>query len=69
MPGFSGTGPTGKGPMTGRGRGYCIGYVDAGNVADVANFQRGMRRRRQLCGANNVPGAKMAIQQIEKKTE
>ena len=24
MPGFDGTGPTGQGPMTGRGRGYCI---------------------------------------------
>lgn len=24
MPGFKGTGPRGTGPMTGRGRGYCI---------------------------------------------
>lgn len=24
MPNFNGTGPGGKGPMTGRGRGYCI---------------------------------------------
>ncbi|MCD6216143.1 MAG: DUF5320 domain-containing protein [Candidatus Aenigmarchaeota archaeon] len=24
MPGYDGTGPEGKGPMTGRGRGYCI---------------------------------------------
>ena len=29
MPGFSGTGPLGQGPMTGRGRGYCT--VPAGN--------------------------------------
>jgi hypothetical protein len=24
MPNFDGTGPNGKGPMTGRGRGYCV---------------------------------------------
>ncbi|MBN1124718.1 MAG: DUF5320 domain-containing protein [Sedimentisphaerales bacterium] len=24
MPGFDGTGPQGKGPMTGRGRGFCV---------------------------------------------
>lgn len=24
MPNFNGTGPDGEGPMTGRGRGYCI---------------------------------------------
>ncbi|MEW6066329.1 MAG: DUF5320 domain-containing protein [Bacillota bacterium] len=55
MPGFRGTGPAGKGPMTGRGRGYCIGYVGEGNVASVANYQSGMRRRRHLCWSNNVP--------------
>ncbi len=27
MPGFNGTGPAGMGPMTGRGRGYCLSYV------------------------------------------
>ena len=24
MPGFDGTGPAGRGPFTGRGRGYCV---------------------------------------------
>ena len=24
MPGFDGTGPQGKGPMTGRGMGFCV---------------------------------------------
>lgn len=24
MPGFDGTGPLGRGPLTGRGRGYCV---------------------------------------------
>ncbi len=28
MPGLDGTGPQGRGPMTGRGIGYCIGYVN-----------------------------------------
>ncbi|RKX98944.1 MAG: hypothetical protein DRP55_07905 [Spirochaetes bacterium] len=28
MPGLDGTGPQGGGPMTGRGMGYCIGYVN-----------------------------------------
>ena len=27
MPGFDGTGPAGRGPMTGGGRGYCNPYV------------------------------------------
>lgn len=31
MPGFSGTGPLGRGPLTGRGGGYCIGYVSPGS--------------------------------------
>lgn len=26
MPGFDGTGPAGMGPMTGRGRGFCMTY-------------------------------------------
>jgi len=26
MPGFDGTGPAGRGPMTGGGRGYCSPY-------------------------------------------
>ncbi|AFC99675.1 hypothetical protein Mtc_0915 [Methanocella conradii HZ254] len=29
MPGLDGTGPLGMGPMTGRGMGYCTGYVPA----------------------------------------
>jgi len=30
MPGFDGTGPVGAGPLTGYGRGYCLGYAGAG---------------------------------------
>ena len=29
MPGFDGTGPRGIGPMTGRGRGYCVMPLNA----------------------------------------
>jgi len=29
MPGLDGTGPLGMGPMTGRGMGYCTGYMPA----------------------------------------
>lgn len=32
MPGLDGTGPRGKGEMTGRGLGYCIVKLDAGNI-------------------------------------
>jgi hypothetical protein len=46
MPGFDGTGPNGKGPMTGKGRGYCVvrlnrklATVDKGtnNSPDIKN--------------------------------
>lgn len=33
MPGFDGTGFLGRGPMTGRGRGYCIVPLDRSNSA------------------------------------
>ena len=43
MPGFSGTGPLGQGPLTGRGRGFCV--IAAGNnpgvpygVSGVGNY-------------------------------
>ncbi|MCK4859463.1 MAG: DUF5320 domain-containing protein [Candidatus Omnitrophica bacterium] len=41
MPGGNGTGPTGRGPMTGRAAGYCAGYPAPG----YANFipRRGLR--------------------------
>ena len=29
MPGFDGTGPSGQGPLTGGGRGYCIASVES----------------------------------------
>ena len=32
MPRFDGTGPLGKGPFTGRGRGYCVEPVDSKEI-------------------------------------
>jgi hypothetical protein len=37
MPGFNQTGPSGRGPMTGRGRGLCNAGIPSG-----ADFGRGM---------------------------
>lgn len=42
MPGGDGTGPVGMGPMTGRGMGYCAGFMRPG----FANTGSGMRRGR-----------------------
>ncbi|MCM8900248.1 DUF5320 domain-containing protein [Caldicoprobacter algeriensis] len=36
MPGFDGTGPLGQGPMTGRGRGYCVVPLND-TIADPTN--------------------------------
>ncbi|MBW2976891.1 DUF5320 domain-containing protein [Candidatus Woesearchaeota archaeon] len=46
MPWGDGTGPTGQGPMTGRGAGYCAGYNMPGymNPMPVRGFGRGFGR-------------------------
>ena len=46
MPGFDGTGPMGTGPLMGYGRGYCLGYVNAG-VDFVPRFGGGGGRGRR----------------------
>jgi len=38
MPGFDGTGPSGQGPMTGRGRGFCISKVFEEKPLEVRGF-------------------------------
>jgi len=38
MPGFDGTGPLGKGPMTGRGHGFCVLKTSSGNSAHLEGF-------------------------------
>lgn len=50
MPGGDGTGPTGLGPMTGRGAGYCSGNSAPGYTNPLPRggmgFRRGMGRGR-----------------------
>jgi len=44
MPRGNGTGPTGMGPMTGRGAGFCAGYDVPGYANPAASFRGGMGR-------------------------
>ncbi len=37
MPGFDGTGPLGQGPLTGRGRGYCITPISSDKNVTTGN--------------------------------
>ena len=56
MPGGDRTGPRGSGPMTGRGMGYCVGYVRPGFInprfgprfSRGRGFGRGLRIRRRF---------------------
>jgi len=50
MPGFDGTGPRGLGPMTGRGRGFCVVKLD-----DEHDLAAG-RLRRSPVGSAAAPG-------------
>jgi hypothetical protein len=45
MPRKDGTGPSGAGPMTGRGSGYCAVYVIPGYANPVPGYGRGLCRR------------------------
>lgn len=38
MPGFDGTGPFGKGPMTGRGMGFCVLKQSGKNTGTLKGF-------------------------------
>jgi hypothetical protein len=44
MPGKDGTGPSGTGPMTGRGSGYCAVYLIPGYANPVRGYGRGFCR-------------------------
>ena len=52
MPGGSGTGPMGMGPMTGRAAGYCAGFSMPGysNMAPGGGFGAGFGRGRGFSG-------------------
>lgn len=55
MPGFNGTGPLATGPMTGWGRGYCIGYLHQdGENARRPGTGRG-RGWRNCCNSTGLP--------------
>ncbi|NMB34056.1 MAG: DUF5320 domain-containing protein [Clostridium sp.] len=41
MPRGDGTGPAGRGAMTGRGRGYCTGFAGPGCVDNDVGYGRG----------------------------
>lgn len=54
MPFYNGTGPTGDGPMTGRGRGYCPGYTIPGFL--YPGTWGGGRGRRYRYWTTGIPG-------------
>jgi hypothetical protein len=65
MPRYDGTGPMGMGPMTGKGKGYCIVPLDDSYSFDRANgvdnnrhttnvYSNGDFRMRRLFGMGNI---------------
>ena len=44
MPGGDQTGPSGRGPMTGRAAGYCAGHSEPGFVKPSPGYGRGLGR-------------------------
>lgn len=62
MPGGDRTGPLGRGPMTGRGAGYCAGYGVPGfsnpgyGMGGAVYEGRGGRGRRNRFFATGIPG-------------
>jgi len=38
MPGYDGTGPRGRGPMTGKGRGFCLLKISGGPDEPLSGF-------------------------------
>ncbi|MFZ4441318.1 MAG: DUF5320 domain-containing protein [Syntrophales bacterium] len=62
MPGGDRTGPAGRGPMTGRGAGFCAGYGVSGfgnpsyTAGGAFSGGRGGRGRRNRFFATGVPG-------------
>jgi hypothetical protein len=58
MPGRSGTGPRGMGPMTGRGMGFCAVPVTEGyiNTGAGQGFGTGLGRGRSFCGRGGGRG-------------
>jgi hypothetical protein len=53
MPKFDGTGPSGKGPMTGRGGGYCIIPINTSNeeLEFLRNQEQALKKQLKHLGA------------------
>jgi len=53
MPKFDGTGPNGKGPMTGRGGGYCIIPINTTEeeLGFLKNQEQALKKRLRHIGA------------------
>jgi len=63
MPRVDGTGPSGQGPLTGRGMGYCAGFTTPGFMNP--GFGRGFGRGRGFAFRARAMQAIMPIQQIQ----
>ncbi len=72
MPGFDGTGPWGKGPMTGGGFGFCMQFAGEEPIGSVRGYGRargGGRMGRSGCGrgwGRGIGRAAMAVPGDEK---
>jgi len=64
MPDFDGTGPQGKGPLTGCGRGYCVIPLSSEQEIDFLR-QRSQMIREQLKELKNIEAR---IKELEKQT-
>ena len=65
MPGYDGTGPRGRGPMTGAGRGYCV--LELGETGDtLARFVRWDGRRSTEA---SLPECREGIVPVEKAVQ
>ena len=67
MPKFDGTGPSRKGPMTGRGSGYCVIPINTTEqeLEFLKNQERALKRQLKHIGTRikslNAPGANTVI--------
>jgi len=67
MPTFNGTGPNGKGPMTGRGSGYCVIPLNTTEqeLGFLKNQERVLKQQLKHIGTRikslNAPEVKTAI--------
>ena len=67
MPRGDGTGPSGQGPLTGRGRGYCAGFNVLGfmNPGFGRGFGRGLGFGRGFTWRARFMPPRMPVQQVQ----